>query len=157
MAAAPADEVVTIDLTPASSRSSALYPAGKIRADSATSLWRAAEHGDVGRLKMLLDAGHDVNALCDDKTIDTRCRSVLSAAVDGNEQDGRSVQPAVLVRFWSEEVLVPTPRPTHGVDHLLYLVHISCSPPVVNISADFKLSLSAMFSLYSASAIVIRI
>ena len=83
--AAPAGEVVTIDLTPASSRSSALYPAGKIRADSATSLWRAAEHGDVGRLKMLLDAGHDVNALCDDKTIDTRCRSVLSAAVDGNE------------------------------------------------------------------------
>ena len=62
-----------------------LYPAGKVRVDSALSLWRAAEHGDVGRLKMLLDAGHDVNALCDDKSVDARCRSVLSAAVDGNE------------------------------------------------------------------------
>ena len=32
-------------------------PQGKVRIDSATSLWRAAEHGDLGRLKMLLDAG----------------------------------------------------------------------------------------------------
>ena len=34
--------------------------AGRFRVDSATSLWRAAEYGDVGRLKMLLDAGYDV-------------------------------------------------------------------------------------------------
>jgi ankyrin repeat protein len=61
---------------------------GRVRIDSVTSLWRAAEHGDLARLKMLLDAGHDVNALCEEKAAwkrDTRHRSPLSAAVDGNE------------------------------------------------------------------------
>ena len=86
--ATPAEggEAVAIDVSASrSTRDAMLYPAGKVRVDSALSLWRAAEHGDVGRLKMLLDAGHDVNALCDDKSVDARCRSVLSAAVDGNE------------------------------------------------------------------------
>ena len=56
---------------------------GRFRVDSATSLWRAAEYGDLGRIKMLLDAGHDVNALCDDPG--WHHKSPLSAAVDGNE------------------------------------------------------------------------
>jgi hypothetical protein len=50
---------------------------------SSTSLWRAAEHGDVGRLRMLLDAKCDVNAQCPDPG--WRQKSALSAAVDGNE------------------------------------------------------------------------
>ena len=61
-------------------------PTGKVRIDSATSLWRAAEHGDVGRLKMLLDAGHDVNAREEhDNRGEKRHKTPLSAAVDGNE------------------------------------------------------------------------
>ena len=55
---------------------------GRFRIDSPTSLWRAAEYGDVGRLKTLLAAGHDVNELSDDRG--SRGKSVLSAAVDGN-------------------------------------------------------------------------
>ena len=62
---------------------SQFFPEGKPRLDSATSLWRAAEHGDIGRLKMLLDAGHDVNAMCEDPG--WRHKTPLSAAVDGNE------------------------------------------------------------------------
>lgn len=59
---------------------------GKVRIDSATSLWRAAEHGDVGRLKMLLDAGHDVNAREEHENRgECRHKTPLSAAVDGNE------------------------------------------------------------------------
>ena len=56
---------------------------GRVRVDSATSLWRAAEYGDLGRLKMLLDAGHDINAMCEDPG--WRHKTPLSAAVDGNE------------------------------------------------------------------------
>mmetsp|Transcript_1818 Transcript_1818/g.5187 ORF Transcript_1818/g.5187 Transcript_1818/m.5187 type:complete len:658 (+) Transcript_1818:24-1997(+) len=59
------------------------FPDGRSRIDSATSLWRAAEHGDLGRLKMLLEAGHDINAMCDDPG--WRNKTPLSAAVDGNE------------------------------------------------------------------------
>ena len=50
---------------------------------SSTSIWRAAEYGDVDRLKMILDNGCDVNALCNDPG--WRKKSPLSAAVDGNE------------------------------------------------------------------------
>ena len=49
----------------------------------ATTLWRAAEHGDVARLKRLLDARGDVNSQCSEPG--WRQKSVLSAAVDGNE------------------------------------------------------------------------
>ena len=55
---------------------------GRVRIDSATSLWRAAEYGDLGRLKMLLDAGHDINAFDESAW---RQKTPLSAAVDGNE------------------------------------------------------------------------
>ena len=48
------------------SAASIAKPVGRVRIDSATSLWRAAEYGDLGRLKMLLDAGRDINAWCDD-------------------------------------------------------------------------------------------
>jgi len=59
------------------------FPDGRSRIDSATSLWRAAEYGDLGRLKMLLEAGHDINAMCDDPG--WRHKTPLAAAVDGNE------------------------------------------------------------------------
>ena len=58
-------------------------PVGRVRIDSATSLWRAAEHGDLGRLKMLLKQGHDVNAWCEE--VGWKHKSPLSAAVEGNE------------------------------------------------------------------------
>ena len=58
-------------------------PVGRVRIDSATSLWRAAEHGDLGRLKMLLSSGHDVNAWCDEAG--WKHKTPLSAAVEGNE------------------------------------------------------------------------
>lgn len=58
-------------------------PVGRVRIDSATSLWRAAEHGDLGRLKMLLKQGHDVNAWCEEAG--WKHKSPLSAAVEGNE------------------------------------------------------------------------
>eukprot|EP00966_Prymnesium_polylepis_P096087 2226427-Prymnesium_polylepis.1 len=57
--------------------------AGRFRSTSATSIWRAAEYGDVGRLKLLLEHGCDINALCDDPG--WRHKSPLSSAVDGNE------------------------------------------------------------------------
>ena len=66
------------------SAASITKPVGRVRIDSATSLWRAAEYGDLGRLKMLLDAGHDINAWCDDPS-EKKHKSPLSFAVEGNE------------------------------------------------------------------------
>jgi len=77
-----ADTAVTV-ADSAATRAFNPFPDGRSRIDSATSLWRAAEHGDLGRLKMLLEAGHDVNAMCDDPG--WRHKTPLSAAVDGNE------------------------------------------------------------------------
>ena len=57
--------------------------AGRFKASSATSIWRAAEYGDVGRLKLLLEHGCDINAQCEDPG--WRHKSPLSSAVDGNE------------------------------------------------------------------------
>lgn len=55
---------------------------GRFEATSATSIWRAAEFGDIARLKLLLLNGCDINGLCDEPG---RQKSPLSAAVDGNE------------------------------------------------------------------------
>ena len=53
------------------------------RARRGDDAWRAAEHGDVARLKRLLDARGDVNRSAPSRG--WRQKSVLSAAVDGNE------------------------------------------------------------------------
>ena len=63
-------------------RLTASSPSAQLKANS-TSLWRAAEHGDVGRLRMLLDAGCDIDAPCPDPG--WRGKSALAAAVDGGE------------------------------------------------------------------------
>ena len=63
-------------------RLTASSASAQLKANS-TSLWRAAEHGDVGRLRMLLDAGCDIDAPCPDAG--WRGKSALAAAVDGGE------------------------------------------------------------------------
>lgn len=57
--------------------------AGRFKQSSATSIWRAAEYGDLSRLKLLLEHGCDIDAFCDDPG--WRKKTPLSSAVDGNE------------------------------------------------------------------------
>ena len=58
-------------------------PVGRVRIDSVTSLWRAAEHGDLERLKRLLKSGHDPNAFCDEPK--SKRQTPLAFASAGNE------------------------------------------------------------------------
>ncbi|KAL1519019.1 hypothetical protein AB1Y20_003287 [Prymnesium parvum] len=57
--------------------------AGRFTETSATSIWRAAEYGDLSRLQLLLRHGCDINAQCD--APGWRKKTPLSSAVDGNE------------------------------------------------------------------------
>ena len=84
--AAVEGEAAAVTVEPAAGSSASDAVVGKARIDSATSLWRAAEHGDLGRLKRLLEAGHDINAREQHENRgECRHKTPLSAAVDGNE------------------------------------------------------------------------